>query len=97
VIPIKTFREHLINNTNETYTDKIMEVVGETPAVNAKLVNGIMGIATPDTIYIDVEGIMERHNDETALSFVMSSWNGLDLKKSMQIILQKTRLKKYLI
>lgn len=70
MIPIKTFREHLLGSTNETYTNKIMEVLGDTDIVNAKMKQHIHGLTTPETIYIDLDGALNRWG-EMGLAFII--------------------------
>lgn len=70
MIPIKTFREHIIDSTSEDFADKLTPVIADTNMINAKIISGILGITLIDEIYIDIDGAINM-DGEIGLAFVI--------------------------
>tara|TARA_B100001173_G_C15810483_1_gene471761 strand:- start:154 stop:681 length:528 start_codon:yes stop_codon:yes gene_type:complete len=66
----KSFKDHLLKNTDQEFVNKLIPHLEGVNIINASLSNGIIGIAKPELIYLNLETAM-RINGKYGLAFVI--------------------------
>lgn len=66
----KSFNDHLLENTDQEFVDKLIPYLEGINVINASLAHGLLGIAKPDLIYLNLETAI-RITGKYGLAFVI--------------------------
>ena len=66
----KSFKEHLLKNTDQEFVDKLNPYLEGVNIINASLLHGISGIAKPELIYLNLETTIKKMG-QYGLAFVI--------------------------
>ena len=66
----KSFEDHLLKNTDQEFVDKLIPHLEGVNIINTSLSNGIIGIAKPELIYLNLEAAIRR-TGKYGLAFII--------------------------